>query len=106
MTGIIPLYVDRWLTGTRVLSLEERGAFIDWVATYAARDCLFPDDLDLFASTWNCGRRQAARLRAALLAKGKLYSKGGFIHQTFANYVVTKAIAKSEQATNAAFKRW
>ena len=65
MTGIIPWYVDRWLGGTRVLSLEERGAFADWISAYAARDALFPDDITLFAQVWGCNTQKARRLRGA-----------------------------------------
>src|SRR5262245_6873440 len=106
MAGIVPFYVDRWLAGTVELSLEEEGAFIRWVASYASRDGLFPDDIKLFAHVWRCDTRRAKRLRTGLMAKGKLYSEGGLIHQVFAKSVVSKAISKSEQATNAAFKRW
>src|SRR5262245_6169862 len=95
MVGIIPWYVDRWLGGTRVLSLEERGAFTDWIASYAARDGLFPDDLELFASVWGCNSQKARRLRRDLLAKGKLHIEDGFVHQNFAKTVIFRAIAKS-----------
>lgn len=106
MVGITPFYVDRWLGGTRILTLDERGAFADWIAAYAARDGLFPDDINLLANLWGCTTRKAKRLRVSLIAKGKLYSEDGCLHQTFAKLVVNRAIAKSEQATNAAYKRW
>src|SRR5262245_8201424 len=106
MVAYVPWYVDRWLAGTRVLSLEERGAFSDWVASYAARDGLFPDDLNLLAAIWGCNTRKAKRLRGRLITAGKLYVEDGCLHQTFAKECVSKAIAKSAVSTNSAFKRW
>jgi len=106
MAGVFPFYADRWLGGTRVLSLEERGAFADWIATYVTRDGVFADDLALFATTWGCDIRIAKRLRGALIAKGKLYSEGGLVHQVLIKSVVAKVIAKSTVRADAAFKRW
>src|SRR5262245_804507 len=106
MVAWVPWYFDRWLAGTRVLSLEQRGAYADWIASYGARDGLFPDDIDLLARLWGCNARKAKRLRAQLLAAGKLYAEDGCLHQTFAKECVSKSIAKSEVSTNNAFKRW
>jgi len=106
MVAYVQFYVDRWLGGTEGLSLEQEGAFIRWVAGYAARDGLFPDDISLLAKVWRCNARKAKRLRAQLLAKGKLYVEDGCLHQTFAKHCVNKAISKSEVSTNSAFKRW
>jgi uncharacterized protein YdaU (DUF1376 family) len=106
MVAYVPLYVDRWLAGTAGLSREEKGAFIDWIASYAARDGLFPDDLGLFATVWGCDIRVAKRLRGALMAKGKLYVEGDLVHQVLIKSVVANAIAKSAVCTDAAFKRW
>jgi uncharacterized protein YdaU (DUF1376 family) len=106
VTGIVPFYVDRWVGGTRGLSLEQRGAFIDWIAGYAARDGVFPNDLQLFAEVWGCDIRVAKRLRGQLLTKGKLYVDGDLVHQVLIKSVVAKVIAKSTIRADAAFKRW
>jgi uncharacterized protein YdaU (DUF1376 family) len=106
VAGVVPFYVDRWLAGTRGLSLEERGAFADWIASYGARDGVFPDDIKLFAEVWGCDPRVARRLRAQLLAKGKLYIDGELVHNFLAKSVVAKVIGKSAVRADAAFKRW
>src|SRR5262245_37311822 len=106
MVAIVPWYLERWVSGVAALSLEEEGAYSSWVANYGLRDGLFPDDLRLLATIWRCNVQKAKRLRLQLLAKGKLYSEGGFLHQIFAKHCVSVSIAKSNQATAAAFKRW
>ena len=106
MVGFFTFYADRWLAGTVELSFRERALYIDWIASYAARDGVFPDNIALFREVWRCDLRVAKRVRAALITKGKLYVEDGLVHQVLIKSAVAAAIARSTKSTDAAFKRW
>jgi len=66
---------NAWIGGTRELTLEERGAYNDIIHLLYARDGDLPDDEKFIARYLGCRPQVWRRLRALLLAKGKIHFK-------------------------------
>lgn len=82
------------LDGMRVLSLEERGAYNTVLDLIYSRDGNLPDD-DRFICGWlGVDLRIWKRIKARLIALGKLYVRGGLLGNARADAVVHDVLAK------------
>lgn len=97
---------DNYLTGTRRLSLEERGAYADIIDLYISRDGDLPDDDRGMAYDLACDMRIWRRVKASLIEVGKIEIEGGFIVPRGARTTLAKCLAKSVSAKEAADTRW
>jgi uncharacterized protein YdaU (DUF1376 family) len=70
---------DAFLNGVAVLTLEETGAYAIVIEAYYAVDGELPDDDYRMSRVLRCNPRTWRKLKLALIAKGKLHLKDGFL---------------------------
>jgi len=70
---------ERWIMGTRGLTLEERGAYSEIVDYLNLRDHALPDDIKVVAALLGCPPQTWRRIRAVLLKAKKLEIVGDYI---------------------------
>lgn len=68
----LPLYIDDYLAGTRELSYEEKGFYIELICMVWARKGGLPNSIDDLARRLRHDRRVVRRLLDALIEEGKL----------------------------------
>ena len=73
---------DNFFSGTRTLSLEERGAYNDLIDLFISRDGDLPDDDSKRARDLACDVRVYRRIKDALVLAGKLIVAAGFLVPT------------------------
>lgn len=72
-------YPERFIMGTRGLSLEERGAYREIVDYLNLRDHALPDDIKVVASLLGCTPHKWRKIRSVLIKAKKLEVHGDYI---------------------------
>jgi uncharacterized protein YdaU (DUF1376 family) len=78
-TPFLKLFTDDWLAGTRALSFEEKGFYLELLCMMWASKGGLPDDVPELARHLRADRRKVRRLLDALLADDKLQIEDGEI---------------------------
>lgn len=82
---------DAFFAATRALTLEERGAYNDLLDMLYARDGNVPDDDRLMSRNLCCDPRTWRKLKASLIAAGKVRVEGGKLTANRVNSELTQA---------------
>lgn len=99
-------YPNNFFTGTRVLTLEQRGAYNDLLDLYVARDGHLVDDDRTRAHDLAIDVRMWRRLKRELHELQKIELDGLFIIPKNGAETLTKCRASSEKGKRAAAARW
>ena len=97
---------DNFFTGTRTLTLEQRGAFNDLLDLYISRDGDLPDNDQHRARELAIDIRLWKRIKRELVEAGKLEITATSIVPTGAATTLATCLAKSVAAKEAADSRW
>jgi uncharacterized protein YdaU (DUF1376 family) len=98
---------NAWLAGTAQLSLEQRGAYITIIDLLYCNDDVLIDDDQAIARTMNCQVRRWQRLKAELMAMGKVrVDTAGLLHANRVTETVKTAAEFSFQQQTRVRKRW
>ncbi len=97
---------DNFFTGTRTLTLEQRGAFNDLLDLYISRDGDLPDNDQHRARELAIDIRLWRRIKRELIAACKLEIIGTSLVPTGAATTLATCLAKSVAAKEAADSRW
>jgi uncharacterized protein YdaU (DUF1376 family) len=98
---------NAWLAGTVQLSLEQRGAYITIIDLLYCNDDVLIDDDQAIARTMNCQVRRWQRLKAELMAMGKIrVDTAGLLHANRVTETVKTAAEFSFQQQTRVRKRW
>ncbi len=76
-TPFLKFYTDDWLAGTIGLSFEEKGFYLEVLIRMWDRKDGLPDDDKWLAASLQCNPRTVRKIRASLMAAGKLRSVNG-----------------------------
>jgi uncharacterized protein YdaU (DUF1376 family) len=76
----MPLYTTDWRDGTRQLTLEQKGLYIDLLSMMWERGGSIPADEVTLSAMTGLNRQRAKRLRDELVAAGKLVLIDGQLH--------------------------
>lgn len=87
----VDFYPRDWLTGTRRLTAEERGCYIDICCEIWDTGELVPDDINILSGLWVVSRQRAKKIRSALIDKKKLEKNGNFLSNFRAKEELKKA---------------
>jgi hypothetical protein len=99
-------FPNNFFMGTRMLTLEERGAFNDLLDLYLARDGDLPDHPRQRAYDLAIDQRIWSRIRKQLIEAGKIEIKDGIILPTGGDKTLARCLARSLAAADAANRRW
>ena len=97
---------DNFFTGTRTLTLEQRGAYNDLLDLYISRDGDLPDNDQHRARELAIDIRLWKRIKRELVEAGKLEITATSIVPTGAATTLATCLAKSVAAKEAADSRW
>jgi uncharacterized protein YdaU (DUF1376 family) len=97
---------DAWLAATRCLTLEERGAYNDILEMLYSRDGHLADDDALIARNLGCRPQVWRRLKARLIAAGKLHQTEGKLTANRVETTLKEAANLSESQKIKAGLRW
>ena len=98
---------NAWLAGTAQLTLEQRGAYITIIDLLYCNDDVLIDDDQAIARTMNCQVRRWQRLKAELMAMGKIrVDTAGLLHANRVTETVKTAAEFSFQQQTRVRKRW
>lgn len=75
----MPFFVDDWRAGTRGLSLEARGFYLEFLLAQWDRGSALPDDDREIAVTLGCNPRTVRKLLRHLIDAGKLMCADGWV---------------------------
>lgn len=92
-------FPNNWIGGTRTLTLEEKGFYIEIINQIAADGGPIRDDDKRLSMFMGVSARKARALKEALVAAGKITIKDGHIHQRRALVEVQRAHGGKEKAT-------
>jgi uncharacterized protein YdaU (DUF1376 family) len=106
----VPFFPSDWITGVAELSCEARGAYIQVLALFWAKEGRVRDDDSWLARQCNLSTRKYRTIKKELIEVGKLTVENGFISnakakETLKNVSLSREKA-SEKASKAAEKRW
>lgn len=97
---------DAALSGMAELTFEERGAYNSLLDLLYSRDGNVPDDDAFCARVFHCRPQMWRRLKAALIAKGKVHETGGKLTANRVETTLKEARNYSESQSFKAKKRW
>lgn len=97
---------DRALAGMVDLSLRERGAYNTILDLLYSRDGCLRDDDDAIRRAMGCHGNEWRAVKAKLIAKGKIWAEGGFLHANGVDEAVSEAADFSEVQRKRVAKRW
>ena len=98
---------NAFLGGTSQLSLEERGAYITLIDMLYACDDVLVDNDAAIARTMNCQTRRWQRIKARLLALGKIrVDNDGLLHANRVTETILQASKFSFTQRQRVNKRW
>ena len=98
-------YPDNFFTGTRTLTLEQRGAYNDLLDLYITRDGDLPDNDHHRARELAIDLRIWRRIKRELIQAGKIEVKDDRLLPTGADTTLHTSLAKSVAARQAADSR-
>lgn len=97
---------DAALSGMAELTLEERGAYNSLIDLLYSRDGHVPDDDVLVARMIRCHWREWRRMKARLLARGKIKIEAGCLTARRVQEVLREAAEFSQKQRKNAESRW
>ena len=97
---------DNFFTGTRTLTLEQRGAYNDLLDLYISFDGVMLDNCQQIARQLAVDLRVWRRIRGELIAAGKLEIRGTYLVPTGAATTLARCLATSVAGRKAADSRW
>jgi len=97
---------DAALSGMAELTFEECGAYNRLLDLLYSRDGVVPDDDALCAACFHCDPRTWRRLKARLIARGKVRSVDGYLTANGVDETILQAEVMSEIQRKRVGKRW
>jgi len=97
---------DNYLSATRRLTLEERGAYGDLIELFITRDGDLPDNPQWMARDLACDVRVWNRIRKTLIETGHISIENGNLEPNGARSSLNLSLTKSESSRDAANRRW
>lgn len=97
---------DRALAGMAEMNFEQRGAYNSLLDLLYSRDGDVPDDDARVSRMLSCHWRQWARLKAELIALGKVWVEGGKLHARRVQETLKEAADFSQEQRRKVAKRW
>lgn len=102
----IDWYPSDWLGGTRKLSAEERGIYIDLLMFFFEEEGALEADWTRLARAIGVSQKKLKSAVQTLVDQGKLEVENGFISNFRAKKELEKRLNFSKKATQSAKKRW
>ena len=100
----VDFYAKEWLLDTQILTLEERGVFIQVVAAIYDRQKPIPHNEKWLSNLCGCSVRKVRSILGSLVEQDFIQIVDGFIHQKRAEKELEKARKRSENASKNARK--
>lgn len=97
---------DRALAGMAELTLKQRGAYNSLIDLLYSRDGDVPDDDIRVAKMMACHWREWKKIKAELIALGKVWTDGGKLHAKRVQETIKEAADFAQEQSRRASKGW